>query len=356
MGLMLRAFQFCVLGLHGLPGASLYLIPLGWLGGGALYLLLLAGLRWAKHGRPWGIALVSTIALALVLGLGLPRPSTLEITVLSVGQGDATAIRTPHGRWLLIDAGPSWEGGDAGERTILPFLRRQGATRLAGLVVTHSHVDHLGGAGTILAALPCEEVLENGEASREPAHHGLFAAMLRHRVPWRSAQGGQTLCLEPGLFLDVLAPDQPLLSGTRSDPNNNSVVLRLRYGAFKMLFVGDVEHEAEARLVRAHPAGLDATLLKAAHHGSRYGSSAPFLDAVGPRASIVSVGARNTFQHPAPEAIARLRRYGPVYRTDQDGAVTVRTDGRTYRIETVRGAHASGDRSLEASVPVAEGG
>ncbi|HEY9898534.1 MAG TPA: DNA internalization-related competence protein ComEC/Rec2 [Pantanalinema sp.] len=351
LSLLLRAFRLCVGLLHGLPGSSLYLIPLGRLGGGALYLLLLWGLRCAKHARYGGLLLSAMLSIALVLGRGLPRAGELEITVLSVGQGDAIAIKTPRARWFLIDAGPCWEGGDAGERTILPFLRRQGATRLAGLIVTHPHLDHLGGAGAILSALPCEEVLENGQASEEAAHRDLFAAMLQRRVPWRSARGGETLCLEPGLFLDVLAPEAPLLAGTRSDPNNNSVVVRLRYGAFKMLFAADIEHEAEGRLVRAQRAGLAATLLKVAHHGSRYGSSAEFLDAVGASASIVSVGARNTFRHPSGETLARLSRRGPVYRTDRDGAVTVRTDGRRYRIETVRGTQGHGDRSLTAPVP-----
>lgn len=349
--LLVQAFQLCVAGLHGLPGASLYLIPLGWMGGCALYALLLWGIRGMKRGRQTSVVLAGGLAIALVLWKGLPRTDELTITVLSVGQGDSIAFKTPRGRWFLIDAGPAWEGGDAGARTIVPFLRRHGVTRLAGLILTHPHADHTGGAASVLATLPCEEVMENGQASEEHGHRELFATMLTRGVPWRSAQAGRTLSLEPGLLLDVLAPGQPLLAGTRSDCNNNSVVVRLRYGAFGMLFAGDVEHEAEGRLVRDHRSRLAATLLKVAHHGSRYGSSEAFLEAVGASASIVSVGARNTFRHPSAEALFRLRRHGAIYRTDRDGAVTIRTDGRRYRIETVRGEDAPRDRSLTAPVP-----
>ncbi|MBO9540350.1 DNA internalization-related competence protein ComEC/Rec2 [bacterium] len=349
--LLLRAFQACIEGIHVLPGASLYLIPLGWLGGSAMYLLLIWAVQGAKRGRLKHGLVAGGLAIALVLWQGLPRAGELMITILSVGQGDAIAFRTPRGRWFLVDAGPTWEGGDAGSRTIVPFLRRQGVTRLAGLVVTHPHADHMGGVKTILSAMPCEEVLENGQASEEGGHHQLLATLLAHRVSWRSAEGGQTLCLEPGVFLDVLSPGRPLLAGTRSDHNNNSVVLRLRHGAFKMLLAGDIEHEAEERLLREQRPWLSATLLKVAHHGSRYGSSAAFLEAVAPEASLISVGARNTFRHPAAETLSRLQKHGPVYRTDWDGAITVRTDGRRYTIETMQAPTMRKDRSLTAPVP-----
>lgn len=345
------AFGRCVEGLHALPGSSLYMIPLGWLGGCSLYVLLVWGIRCSRHGQRRQLAGALTLAIALTLWLGLPRARELAITVLSVGQGDACAIQTPKGRWFLIDAGPAWDGGDAGARTIVPFLRRQGVTRLAGLIITHPHADHMGGARSVLEALPCEEVLENGQSSDEKGHEAFFEAMLKRGVRWRSARAGETLCLEPGVFLDVLAPGRPLLAGTRSDCNNNSVVVRLRYRAFAMLFAGDVEQEAERRLVSDQGSRLRATVLKAAHHGSRYGSTAPFLAAVGARASVVSVGARNTFRHPSPEAMLRLGRFGDVYRTDRDGAVTVRTDGRRYRIEALRGSSMRKDRSRLAPVP-----
>lgn len=331
--LLLQAFTGIVTLTLPLPGASQVLRtpPLGWMG--LAYLCLAVGLQILSQRRHAAVlvGLVAPVA-TYVTGEHLDRPRDLEIVALSVGQGDALVIRTPRERWYLIDGGPSWPHGDAGARTILPYLRRNGCKQLAGVIVTHAHEDHVGGLASVAEGLPIAAAWDPGQPDSSPGYQAWLERLLVKQIPLIPVHDGMRAELEPGLTLDVLGPPRPAHLGTRSDANNNSVVLRLQYGKFAMLFAGDLESEAENRLLQ-RPERLRADVLKVAHHGSRYGSQRAFLEAVGAKAFVVSVGADNAFRHPAPETLARLRSFGRVYRTDQDGAVRLRSDGQSWSIE-----------------------
>ena len=137
-----------------------------------------------------------------------------------------------------------------------------------------------------------------------------------------------------GARIEVLAP----CPGPSSDrnPNDNSFVLRITYGARSLLLVGDAEHEEEDDLLNRPPEGLRADVLKVGHHGSATSSSPGFLAAVAPREAVISVGRRNRFGHPNPLTLGALASRGVrVWRTDRDGAVTVTTDGRTLEVEAL---------------------
>lgn len=334
--LLLQAFTGIVMLTLPLPGASqfLRLPPAFWLV--TAYLCLTGGLFFAGRARSrLGAGLLLTPLLLYGAWDRLDRSHDLEIVTLGVGQGDAIVVRTPSQRWYLIDGGPCWTGGDAGERTILPYLRRQGCKQLDGIILTHAHDDHAGGLASVTAGLPVAAVWDAGQAADSPAYQRWLERVLERHIPLVTVQAGMRAELEPGLSMEVLGPPKPAHRGSRSDANNNSIVMRLVYRNFRMLFAGDLEREAEAHLLR-QPEHLRATLLKVAHHGSRYGSGTEFLKAVRPQASIISVGARNTFRHPAPETLSRLRPYGRVYRTDQNGAVTVRSDGVRWSLTALR--------------------
>ena len=153
----------------------------------------------------------------------------------------------------------------------------------------------------------------------------------------RQATRGRRIDLGGGAVMTLLGPPDPPITGSRSDVNANSVVARLSYRKFAVLFTGDAEAPTEQWLLAAG-APVQATVLKVAHHGSRYASRVGFLRQVGAQMAVVSVGARNEYHHPAPETLEHLARSGAhVYRTDVDGTVTLETDGATLRLRTTRG-------------------
>jgi competence protein ComEC len=332
--LLLRAFVGIVELTLPLPSSSWYLRPppASWLA--LAYVCLAIGLKARERLRWAGLTLMLPV-LAYAAWDRLDRPRDLSIVMLSIGQGDALVVRTPSQRWYLIDGGPCWPGGDAGARTLLPYLRRQGCRRLDGVILTHAHDDHAGGLASVTEGLPVSAVWDAGQPGNSPAYQRWLETLLQNRIPMITVQEGMRAELEADVTLEVLGPPKRAHRRSRSDANNNSIVLMLRYRDFRMLFAGDLEDEAEKRLLE-QPDRLRATVLKVAHHGSRYGSGSEFLKAVRPEVSLISVGAQNTFRHPAPETLARLRPYGRIYRTDQDGAVTLRSDGETWRVEGLR--------------------
>ena len=151
----------------------------------------------------------------------------------------------------------------------------------------------------------------------------------------RGQAGGQ-IHLGDGVWLDVLSPGAQWVTGTSADSNNNSVVLRLRYGRFSVLLPGDIEAVMEEDLQR-QGAWLQATVLKVPHHGSNTSSTVDWLQVVQPQLAVIEVGKDNTFGHPKPEILARYRDLGiPVLRTDLSGTIEVSSDGRRFWIVSAR--------------------
>lgn len=270
----------------------------------------------------------------------LPRPGArwAELHLLDVGQGDAVALRTPRGRWILMDAGNAARGGfDAGARTVVPYVRRRGGD-VALLVLSHPHADHVGGARSVLRRLRPDATWDAGFALGSTTYREVLAAARDVGSRWRRVAPGDSLVLD-GVAITVLAPNSAWTAAL-DDPNLASVVLGVRYGRVRFLLTGDAEAEEEAWLVaraRRDPAvaeALRADVLKVAHHGSRTSTTSAFLAAVRPRVALVSVGAGNSYGHPSPSVVARLASAGAeVLRTDRVGPVVVRTDGRRLDVE-----------------------
>ncbi len=318
------------------PGAVIDVAPTAlsaWLVGVLSLAVLVAG--WARHPVRWiGLALAASALIVWLPERSLleQAPALTEIHLIDVGQGDAIAIRSPRGRWALIDAGRAWSGGDAGRSTVVPHLRRRGGT-LDLLVLTHPHADHIGGAATVARALRPQRVYDAGFVLGQTGYRELLALLATRGIPWQRARPGTTHDLD-GIAIDILAPDSAW-AAERDDPNDASTVVRLRIGAHRMLFMGDAEVGEERWLLeRLGPDALRASVLKVGHHGSRTSTSAPFLEAVRPRVALVSVGANNGYGHPNPEVMQRLAAQGAtVLRTDQLGTVILRTDGTRLEVE-----------------------
>jgi competence protein ComEC len=212
-----------------------------------------------------------------------------------------------------------------GERVLAPFLWNRPIGHLDVVALSHWDVDHSGGLAAVLSRFRVGEFWESGRAPTGALE--TVTALARARVPRRALTAGQRIWLGHAL-LTVLgpAPGPPLAA------NDESLVLRLDWRGVSLLLPGDLGARGEALLLeRGGP--LRTLALKVAHHGSRSSSGAPFLEAARPRIAVISVGARNPFRHPSPEAVARLEASGArVYRTDRDGAVILETDGTVVRV------------------------
>ncbi len=316
--------------LVGTPGIA-FAIP--WFG-----ILCLA--TWLHKTRPdWAMlrrraigaaALASWSAAALSVTSRSDSSDDLLFYLISVGQGDAIAIRTPRGSWALIDGGPRTPSFDAGRRIVLPFFRRLGVARLAAVVVTHGDSDHLGGIPAVVEELEPEFVLDPGQPIGTDLYLDYLRALDVAGATWRPARAGDSFVIDSVLF-EVLHPSSEWMS-EQLQPNENSVVMRVTHRCFRAILAGDIGHPVEKLL--APTVGV-ADFLKVAHHGSGGSTDQLWLDSVRPRMAAISVG-RNSFGHPAPEVLRRLTEAEiPVFRTDQGGTVTIRSDGRY--LESVQG-------------------
>lgn len=320
-----------------LPGAAIDVMP-----GAVTALLLVAAsvslvvLCASRHWQRPAIAGIGALAAAVWWPL-VPLPAgALEVHVIDVGQGDAIALRTPHGDWVLMDAGDAWRTGDAGARVVVPYVRRRGG-RVAALLLSHPHTDHVGGAASVIRMLSVAGVYDGGFVHTSEAYHATLEAARARHVPWHLARAGDSLTVD-GVRLVFLAPDSAIVAHA-VEANEASVVVLVRFRGEQVLLTGDAERDEEDWL-RAH-AGvrLRSDVLKVGHHGSRTSSSPAFLDAVRPRIALVSVGAGNRYGHPSPEIMEAFRTRGvQLLRTDDDGSIVVSIDGRSLRIRTDDGA------------------
>ena len=251
----------------------------------------------------------------------------LRVHFIDIGQGDSALLEGPTGKRVLIDSGPS-KSGDA----LMAYLKAVGAERIDMMINTHPHADHIGNAARVLNTLKVGLVLDSGFLHPIKAYRDLIEAIEQTHVPLKLARKGRDIDIGGGATLRILGPEEPLISGSRSDPNSNSIVFSLTYKGERALFTGDAEEETEARLLRS-PERLPASLLKVAHHGSRHASSDHFLSAVSPQAAVISCSERNRYGHPAPETMARLKRHNvKVWVTATQGTVVADTSGEGWRL------------------------
>jgi competence protein ComEC len=231
-----------------------------------------------------GVATASWLSVAWPVLRAPHHERLLTIHVLDVGQGDAIAIRTPNGRWVLVDAGPRTATLDVGKRVVVPFLRRHGARTLDAVVVSHGDADHLGGVPAVLDALPTGLLLEPGQPLPSALYVEHLAAVDAGGVTWRAARAGDTLVVD-GVVLAILHPTSEWMAGQLS-PNENSIVVHASYGCFDAVLTGDAGTPVERRL--AASVGR-AELLKVGHHGSATATGEEWLDALRPAAAVISV-------------------------------------------------------------------
>ena len=283
--------------------------------------------------RPARSTILALVCVAVMVGeplLTSARPDT-ELHLIDVGQGDAIALRTRGGHWVVVDAGRSWPSGDAGRSVVVPYIAHRGG-RVSLFVLSHPHADHVGGAASLFAALHPARFLDPGYVGTTPPYLAALAKARADRIPWQRVRPGDSVVVDEAV-ITALAPDSSWATGL-SDANLASTVLLIRVGAVRMLLTGDAEAPEEAWLLANSPEALAADVLKVAHHGSATSTSPDFLSAVHPRLALVSVGAHNAYGHPSPEILDRLRLAGvQTLRTDLSGTIVVHTDGERLDVE-----------------------
>ena len=280
--------------------------------------------------RPAVFAVGSLAVMVLVPAMPLGRISGVELHVLDVGQGDAILLRTSTGRWVLFDAGPAWNGSDAGRKVVMPYVLRRGGS-LESFVLSHPHNDHVGGAASVLSAMHPRSYWDAAFAGGAEAYIGSLAVARKNGIDWHRVHPGDSIQID-GVTISFLAPDSVWTVGLK-DPNLASTIALVQYGMVRFLLVGDAERAEEDWLLARH-AQLRADVLKVGHHGSSTSSSDEFLAAVHPALAVISVGAGNKYGHPSGDVIHALAHVGAeVLRTDEAGTIVVRSDGARIEIE-----------------------
>jgi competence protein ComEC len=324
--LLLVLLRLVVRAAATLPGAILYVPPPPAPAVAAFALALILA-PWVR-GR-WAAAGVTVLVLGAGAGaIAAARPDGLvRLVVLDVGQGEAILVRAPEGPALLVDTGGGGPGrGDRGERVVVPALRRLGIHRLAALALTEGAPDHAGGLPGVLAGLPVDAVWIPDGSQDAPWLEPVIAS----GRPWTALHRGDRRWIG-SVLVTVLHPPPPA-APAEGEPSDRGpaepLVLRIDWGLFAAVLATGGGAGAEATVLRAEPP-LGATVLKVGGNGSRRSSRPEFLAAVDPQLAVIPVGARNPFGHPAGAVLERLGAVGArVFRTDRDGAVDIRTDGR----------------------------
>ncbi len=329
-----------------LPGAWISLSRPGWPEIILYFISLFILFNWRRVRRaPLALGLTLT-ALAgffffpqIQTALGL-RP--LAITFLDVGHGSAAVVEFPDGRNVLIDGGGSPNPAfDLGERVVAPFLRQRKITRLAAVVLTHPHPDHLNGLPFILEKFKVDEIWQNGDRADSESFGRLEVLVQEKMIPvrrpcagWSRALGeARVSCLHP--VCRDRQEDGPL---TWQSQNNRSLVFAIVYGDQALLLPADIEGEVERELID-RGARLRSQILQVPHHGSRTSSRPDFIEAVAPRWAVFSARASQRFPVPHPQVLERYRERGiSILRTDQEGSVRFSLRrGREYVHTYLRG-------------------
>lgn len=254
-------------------------------------------------------------------------PTSIQIHFIDVGQGDSILIDSGTNE-VLIDGGQKSSGV-----TVTDYIKQYVDGSLEGLVATHTDADHIGGLIKVLKDFPVEQIWLNGYTATSKTYQDFMDEVNKEEttgaeVNYATKRGGEISI--GNLSFSILNPPDTLFS----DANNNSIVLRLKYGDIAFLFSGDAEKEAETSILTTG-SELQAQILKAGHHCSKTASTKAFLEEVKPEKAICMVGENNRYGHPHQETLTSLKDIGAeIYRTDTNGTIIVSTDGVGYTIRT----------------------
>jgi beta-lactamase superfamily II metal-dependent hydrolase len=276
-------------------------------------------------------ALISLCLLYVFMYAGLFHPFA-EVTCINVGQGDCIHVKTPSGRNYLIDGGGSSDY-DTGLKVVKPYLLKNGVRRIDAAFVTHLHEDHYGGIKSLAADGMIEKIAVY-EANKQMEN--ILQEETKAELIY--LYGGMKVELDESCFIEVIAPERETdgkyreLIANTDDENDLSLIMKLNYDGKSVLITGDIDDDGEGNLVSKYGEHLDSDIMKVPHHGSKYSSSDPFVDAVSPVLAVFQVG-KNNYGHPAPDVLSRYRARGcENVRNDKSGAIGVSVNEEALKV------------------------
>ncbi|MDO8470861.1 MAG: ComEC/Rec2 family competence protein [bacterium] len=246
--------------------------------------------------------------------------SSMRVSVLDIGQGDAILLQTPYGHSILMDGGPTEAIREKISERLLPWEKH-----IDLVILTHPDRDHIAGLSALLRYYDARNIVWTGveratkdfetwkKTLKEEQGNGskLYIAKASQRIHWG----------KDNQFLDVLHPEEDVQGKVVDRSNDTGIVSRLSFHGVSALFTADVSRAIEEKLVQEGTV-ISSDILKVAHHGSKYSSSPVFIQAVLPQVAAISVGKDNPYGHPTPETLATLEQYGiEVHRTDTKGDI-----------------------------------
>ena len=271
--------------------------------------------------------------------------SDLKITMLNVGQGDSFLIQTKTQN-ILIDT------SDMDERSkLVSELDKAGVTDIDKIILTHPHADHIGGIEKLLKddKYTVKEVYDNGIASTSKLYQNYMNDIKSMKISHKTLKAGEVVDFGDNVKFEILYPTQDVVDAInngkqKTDPNNESIVGRLVYKNFSMMFTGDAELKVESEIWADNDEKkLKSTILKAGHHGSHTSSSENFVRVVKPEYVLISAGepttkrGGNTYGHPHVEPLELYLNSGiaseNIFWSWKNGTVVIETDGKNFSVK-----------------------
>lgn len=259
----------------------------------------------------------------------------LHVSMLNVGQADATLIQY-KGKNMLIDT------GDVDSRdALVKQLKDKKVKTLDVVLITHPHGDHLGGMAALFKAFQIKQIYDNRQAANTAMYKNYLKNIKTKNIAYKALKKGDTITLGDDVKFAVLSPGKPFTKENTQGvsesglTNDNSIVCKMTYGTFSIMFTGDAQKEVEEQLLKNYKgAELQANVLKVGHHGSKTSSSPAFVAAVKPADATISCGVNNQYKFPHKPTLDTLKKYHVnVYRTDKDGIISIISDGSSYEIK-----------------------
>lgn len=266
--------------------------------------------------------IISIIIIALIMVMQI-IPKDLKVYFVDVNQGDSTFIVTPKGKTILIDGGGS-SYTNVGKNTLLPYILDRGYTKIDIAIISHMDLDHCDGIIYLMDKIKIKTIII-GKQYEESDNYKRFVKLAKEkRIEVKIVEAGENINIERNVNLDILWPDSKNKISENAI-NNNSLVFKLKYKKYSILFTGDIEEIAEKAILERYKNMLQSTILKVAHHGSKTSTTAEFLKAVKPIYALIGVGKNNKFGHPSENTIKKLKEMKvKIFRTDELGEITIK--------------------------------